>query len=565
MTINKKTLRQVLVVAFLSATVSPYSANAQGDNEAPQVDRADKVSLSVEKELSQQLDELSQSIIEKRKELQKLKSKSPKTGTNPDLDSEIDVTTQQLEVLNKSFEQLAVGYIDLEINSKDEPELTWQEELTLAIKPLLENLRGLTEEPRKKENLRQIIASQEATLSRSEKALLSIEKLIENNPSTNQKRILQSVQSKWQRIKENAESEKQLAVFQLESLSNSDSNWLVDLKKSTVAFFQDRGVTIALAVLVSIAIWAVLTGFHKLIDRVSSAKIKHQRRTTYRIVAYARRLLTVALIVIGILTVFFVRGDILLLIITLALLFAGALGLKSFLPQFVAESRLLLNIGSVREQEQVVIDGVPWRVATINIFSKLTNPYIQGVLRLPMSDIKEMVSRPVKEEKWFPSSIGDWVVDNDDNLYEVIRQTPVVVELQSAQGTNKLVPTPTYFSSGVVNLTKSKRIRITSTFGVGYELQKKCLTDVPLVLKEVVSEFLLAASLDTDRIDVRVEFANAGESSLDYIIIAHIDSIASKHYYRIKRVIQQACVEACNRNDWGIPFPQLTVHHLPAE
>jgi hypothetical protein len=314
-----------------------------------------------------------------------------------------------------------------------------------------------------------------------------------------------------------------------------------------------------------LAIWVVLAGLRKVFDRRGKSASKHANRTTYRVIAYAQKLLTAILIVVAVLMVFFVRGDILLLVITLALLFAGVLGLKNLLPRFIAESRLLLNIGAVREHEQVVIHGIPWRVASINVFSKFSNPEIQGTLRLPLFNLKELTSRPIIEEKWFPSSIGDWVLDSHNTLYEVIRQTPVVVELQSAQGTNMLVPTADYFSAGMVNLSKSKQIRITSHFGVGYELQDVALDEVPRTFKSFVQTHLENALLDTNQIDVRVEFEKAGESSLDYIIIALLGPKASRHFYRIKRTMQQACVAACNEKGWEIPFPQLTVHHAPAQ
>lgn len=545
------------VILFFSALSNTYS------QELEEVEvELDEVLKEIT--LTSKLDELADVLQEKSSELKTLKSKN-KSKSTPQLEREIAIATHQIETLNKSFEQLAIGSINLETsNSSAKPELTWQEELTLAIKPLLENLRGLTEGPRKLESLRQEMASQENIANKAQTALVSIEELLTQETSKNQQRQLKKIQGKWQRVKETAKREQQFALYQLESLTAAKSNWFTALKNSTIDFFQERGLTIALAILVSFFIWLVLAGFSKLLDKVGKPTSKYAHRTTYRIVAYAQRLLTIVLIVVGILTVFFIRGDILLLIITLTLLFAAALGLKSLVPQFLSESRLLLNIGAVREREQVIIDGVPWRVATINMFSKFTNPEIQGTLRLPLSNLKELTSRPVKEEKWFPSSIGDWVLDSNNTLYEVIKQTPVVVELQSAQGTNKLVPTSAYFAAEFVNLSKSRRIRITNSFGVGYELQSIALDEVPEVLQKSVTEHLQNASLGTDQIDVRVEFANAGESSLNYLVIAQLGPKASKHFYRIQRTIQQACVDACNQKGWGIPFPQLTVHHQPS-
>lgn len=552
-----------LTLGFAQVSMA-QSPTLSTDKNSEQISPDNKLN-NTKPELSAQLEELSLVVQKKTKDLNALKAREVKPENKAELENTITLASQQLDTLNKSFEQLAIGNINLDTINTKEPDLSWQEELTLAVKPLLENLRGLTEEPRKRESLRQLIALQKSTLAKAQKALNSIDELLINEPSESQKNQLKLIRTKWLLIKENSEREQQLALYQLESLSGDNSRWFVSLKKTIVTFVRERGATLALAILVSVSIWLLMSGLRKLLSLTGSRKTKHSNRTTYRIVAYAQRLLTAMLIIIGILTVFFVRGDILLLVISLALLFAAALGLKNFLPQFIAESRLLLNVGGVREHEQIIINDVPWRVASINLFSKFTNPEIQGTLRLPLSALKDLSSRPIKDEKWFPSSIGDWVLDGDNRLYEVIKQTPISVELQSAQGTNKLVPTAAYYSAGFVNLTKSKQIRITSRFGIAYELQNIALTVVPDVFKEAVSEHLSNASLDTNNIEVRVEFASAGESSLDYLIIAHIDSVASKYFYRIERVIQQACVDACNKQNWGIPFPQLTVHHLPVK
>jgi small-conductance mechanosensitive channel len=556
------TLTVVVLLSISDHSSAQENAVSKDEDVLEQVDQElDQVEESEQLRKAQELEELGLAIAEKAKTLKSLKAKIRKSVNNPELELEIAVIEQQLETLDKSFEQVAIGSINLDVLGIDSQPKTWQEELTLVIKPLLENLRSLTEQPRRKENLRQIITSQKDTANKAKQALESIDTLLAQTPSKTQTRLLEGVKSSWLRTKEDAERQQQLALYQLTSLDGGDGNWFTNLQESLLRFFRDRGLTLLIAIVASLSIWLVLAGLRKIFDRQGKKSAKQVNRTTYRVIAYAQRLLTILLIVIAILTVFFVRGDVLLLVISLALLFASALGLKNLLPQFVAESRLLLNIGAVREHELVVVDGVPWRVASINLFSKFVNPEIQGTLRLPLASLKGMVSRPVKSEKWFPTSIGDWVlVQDDERIYEITRQTPVLVELQSARGTSKLIPTADYFSAGLINVTHSKQIRITNSFGVDYSLQSIALDVVPETLQKYVQKYLEEARLDTKRIEVRVEFDKAGESSLDYLVIAVLGTSAAKYYYRIERTIQQACVAACNANDWAIPFPQMTIH-----
>jgi len=57
-----------------------------------------------------------------------------------------------------------------------------------------------------------------------------------------------------------------------------------------------------------------------------------------------------------------------------------------------------------------------------------------------------------------------------------------------------------------------------------------------------------------------VEFKSAGASSLDYRIYMILDGRVAEAFFKVERLIQQACVETCNREGWVIPFTQITIH-----
>ena len=57
-----------------------------------------------------------------------------------------------------------------------------------------------------------------------------------------------------------------------------------------------------------------------------------------------------------------------------------------------------------------------------------------------------------------------------------------------------------------------------------------------------------------------VEFKEAGANSLDYFIYLTMKGSAAGLYYKLGRFVQQTCVDVCNREGWGIPFAQLTIH-----
>ena len=510
--------------------------------------------------LRERLEELQKVINEKTQKLNKLKKDFTKQGDQPELDKAIQYTQRELEIAQNSFEEIVIGEVSLNVFKEDNGLLTWQEELALVIKPLLENLRGLTEKPRQKENLKAIIREQNDLVVSAQVAIDAINVADQDKHSAAVNQGLKKIKSKWQELENDAQRKKELAEIELAKLNGRDESLFAKLIVALKEFAQERGLTIAIAIVVIVLITWFFKTFTKLLEYRRKKNIRKNSRTVYRVLIYAQRLVMIVTILIGVLMVFFLRGDVLLMALMLIVIFTAAMGLKSFLPQFIEESRLLLNVGRVREQELVNYGGIPWRVASINLFSLLINPEIRGVLRLPLSDLKQLKSRQIKEEKWFPSSIGDWVLDENNQLYEVINQTPDAVELQSSQGTNKLVPSADYYSAGLVNLTKSPRIRITGVFGVDYSLQSISLSEVPEKLQKGLDAYLKALDLGTDDISCRVEFQTANSSSLDYIIIVLVNSIAACHYYLIERAIQQACVKVCNDQNWTIPFPQLTLN-----
>ena len=509
--------------------------------------------------LKERLEELQQVISEKRNELNRLKKDFTKQGERPELDKEIAEVTQELETAKKGFEEIVIGEVSLDIFEEDNESLTWQEELTIVVKPLLENLRNITEKPRQRETIKTTIDEQDDIIKAVQTALNAIEHANQDEHSETVTQELKKIKNKWLEFEKESKRKKELATLSLAKLNGKDEGWLVKLKLSLQEFAQERGLTLVIALLVVSLIIIFFKALTKLLEYHRKKNPRNTKRTAYRVLIYAQRLVMVAVILTSVLVVFFIRGDVLLLALMLVVIFAVIMGLKSFLPQFIEESRLLLNIGPVREQELVNYQGIPWRIASINVFSLLINPEIRGVLRLPLSSLKELTSRQINEEQWFPSSIGDWILDDTNRIYEVINQTPDAVELQSSQGTNKLIPTAQYYAAGLVNLTKSKNMRITITFGLDYALQAIALDIVPTKLQAGIQTYLESLDLGTKDISSRVELQTANSSSLDYLVIVLIDSSASRHYYRIERAIQQACVKVCNEENWGIPFPQLTI------
>ena len=87
--------------------------------------------------------------------------------------------------------------------------------------------------------------------------------------------------------------------------------------------------------------------------------------------------------------VFYLTNDLVLLGLTMLFVAGLRWGGVKFLPGYLEQVRLMLNLGPAKEKERMVMDGIPWKIDTLKFQCVLVNPALDGgVLRLP-------VGRPV--------------------------------------------------------------------------------------------------------------------------------------------------------------------------
>ncbi|MCB1639039.1 MAG: mechanosensitive ion channel family protein, partial [Thiothrix sp.] len=226
------------------------------------------------------------------------------------------------------------------------------------------------------------------------------------------------------------------------------------------------------------------------------------------------------------------------------------------------EVNLLLNLGSAREGERVIYNGVPYRIQSLNVFTTLTNPLLAGIQRLPLEQVGTLYSRPeLAEESWFPSQAGDALLLADRTLVTVEQQNVEQVILKTLGGSVIQYKTAAFLELNVENLSRNGTFVVATVFGLDYRYQQDILDHYPALIRAGVSEALEKAGFDATLYrDVNVEFRTANASSLDLQVWATFDSSLARSYRKLERLLQQACVRVCNQYDLNIPFPQLALH-----
>lgn len=502
--------------------------------------------------------------LAERENLQK-EIKRAQEGDKEALQGELEDLNAEIELLRKTFEQIAIGGIDLSVFGVKEEKFDWREELVQVVKPLIENIKSLTEKPMKIESLRRVIEDKTLAKRASEEALESIEQLQTATELKIVSNRLLELENDWRSRYEDLEREIQLAEFQLSSLEGKNIRWVEIVKRGFFDFVSGRGLTLLLVVIAAFAVWGLMRGLLWLIRKRSSESADRSSKVRYRAAAYGYRILTALLIAVAVMMVLYFRQDLLLLAIMVVIFIGAALALKTLLPQYIAEGRLLLNMGGVRERERVIYNGLPWEVSSINIRSRFVNPEIRGALRLPIRQMHDMISRPSIDEPWFPSSEGDWILMDEDSPNQVIRQAVDMVELRDVDSVSRLMPTAEYYNAAYPNVSRAEVFRIAIRFGIDYATQKIDPQEIESAFAEAIQKSFADSKFAEHVKDVRAEFHSAGDSSLNYLMLATFEPAAAQYYNSIKRRIQRACVVACNENDWGIPFPQLSVHMPSSE
>ena len=369
---------------------------------------------------------------------------------------------------------------------------------------------------------------------------------------------LANVAVSWQERSEDIERSLEISRVELGNLEQEKIELLGTISHVLNDFFWGRGLTLLLALGTGFVLWFAMRTLRRLVKSWRHPAQHPDHAAKIRLLLYGYHLLTILLVSMAVLSVFYIRGDLLLLTLTIIALVMLALGAWRFLPRYVQEARLLLNIAAAREGERVIYNGLPFRIASLNLYSELRNPELEGAIRLPLSALTQLTSRPRTDETWFPCRAGDYVLLPDGSFGHVLQQTVELVRLKVV-GSIVQFGTAEFLQLNVRNLSR-EGFGVIVVFGIDYQHQEISLNRVPERFMTGLKTAFKQADYGDDLKDLLVEFKEAGTNSLDYLIYATMEGNVAASYFTIARLIQQTCVDICNHEGWIIPFAQVTIH-----
>lgn len=566
--LNKRNLLRALVTVFALLLVAPM-ATAQTSTPGVVVQETasetTSTSESDHKQTVRKLKTIKAALEERREQVRSLLEQletADELGKNT-IREQISELQQRIRELMESFEKTAVDGISLRsFEDAGDPEFDWRKELVQIAQPVLDSLKDATEKPRKIAELRTSIDLYQQQLKAASKAIDSLALLEQYEMPPTVTEGLDDVATSWRQRHDEIRHALDASRDELRFLETEKSRVFETMGATVYEFILGRGLTLLIALVAGVLLWYVMRMLRRLANIRHRSSPDSARAARTRLLLYSYHLMTVVLVTLTILSVFYVRGDVLLLSLAIIALIMLALSVWRFLPGYIQEVRLLLNAGAVREGERLIFNGLPFRVASLSLYSELRNPDLEGVVRLPLAALAQLTSRPDIGEAWFPCRAGDYLLLPNGDFAQVLAQTVELVRLKVV-GSIVQFAAADFLQLNPRNLSR-EGFGVIIVFGIDYQHQDIALDSVPQRFRAALDEAFDSAGLREDLKNLVVEFKAAGSSSLDYLIFATLDGNSAASYFAIGRLIQQTCVEVCDREGWIIPFPQLTVHQAEA-
>ncbi|MBF0369928.1 MAG: hypothetical protein HQL52_10765 [Magnetococcales bacterium] len=494
-------------------------------------------------------------LAEKSKELKSATIDADKSR----LKGEIDKLNQSIKEQEHAFEMIVTGGVALaKVEGAEEKKFDWQKDLLEILQPIMSEMRELTKDKRRLENLKNRILFHTNQIKTINESIAHIDTIDPENLGEAARERYFLIQKKWHENLQENQHLMEVAQLQMDGLIKAQEAQVRSASESLKLFIHGRGTTLGLALLASLSIFLLMRGLSRLLGRLFSGR---KRSYLQRLFSLIYQIATGLFAIAAIFAVFHHRSDRALQAITILLLVGVLWVLKNSIPKYISELRLLLNVGLVREGERILYQGLPWRVENVHFFATLVNPAVTGgEVRVPLAVLTDMHSRkPHPDEPWFPCGLGD-VVELSDGTFGRVEVVSLEGVVLLGKGDTRisysladfLATTPKNLSSG---------FRVSTIFGIGYDHQQRACEELPALFEKEIGLRLQKSPYGPHLKQLLCQLNEAAASSINFRINADFDGEFAWRRGRIYRAIQRYCVEICNEHQLEIPFNQLTVHY----
>ncbi|MCI5209267.1 MAG: hypothetical protein D3910_10840, partial [Candidatus Electrothrix sp. ATG2] len=498
------------------------------------------------------LDEVSKAIKQTELELQGTQNE----GDKKTLTSQIEKLAERKKALETDFTINVTGMNPAELDSAETKEVKMEDELRKIFSPLVVSLKAITETSRKIEDLRSVIAYCEQHLPKMRYGLEEINSLLSEVKNRKVKKNLLQEKAFWEQREKELATKLEIANQQVVELQNKKYTPVDMLSNFFQAVFSKRGINILFAFVVFFTMYFVRR-FFIFINPFERIPTLNFLSGTINVTLY---LLTFIIAFLSTIIYLYMVGEIISLLLVLMLLFVIGLAMKETLPRFIGEIRLLLGYGPVRRGEKVIYNSIPWQITSIGLYSELKNPLLAGAnLRLPIHDLSNMRSRPYdKDEPWFPTRKGDWVILADGTYGQVEVQSPDLVQIKEGGAYKNYTPSdflrqhPSNLSMNLFTVDKMLHLDIRHS--------EVAITKASNIIKSLLKKAVEQQTFGKHLKNLVIELHDIESASLKIGTRISFSGKAASKYREIGWLVQQVALNACNKNGWQIASQQITMH-----
>lgn len=554
----------LMAVFCLWASTFAHAQQEEAAELAAQEER--QVEIDAQQQMVNSLLSLSETLVSRKQQLTELDKELARTKKDADklpLETQIEALSKEIIQVEQEIDLVVLGLQSRQYkkdSAKKEP-VDIRKEIAKVFEPIILSLERATEPARRMEELRQLSGQAANRIEIAQATMDSINGFRDakaNYPKDVKERLDQHHELWENRLQEAKDLDVALAE-QLAATRRAQGNSLKQFSQDFGSFILNRGASLLMALGFGI-------GFILICQAIRSGLSYLYRRYNNGVLSAPMRIFSMAMTVIGIIggfiiaiTIFNIRQDWLMLAMSLLMALAISWTFVRSLPALAEQTRVLMNLGAVREGERTIIEGLPYKIERLSLYSKLVNPALKGgELVYPVRELIGMHSRPITSgEAWFPTEVGDWLVRGGKH-YQVMNQTPEHVILKRPGGAEDFVPAREFMDTLFETITGGYRAAY--SFGLAYKHLDEARETIPEKVNASVRA-LIADKLGEDAlVAVDTRFVTLDDSALVFDVLADLGPGYGREWKRMQKYLNRAVVNVCLENGWDIPFPQLVVH-----
>jgi hypothetical protein len=456
--------------------------------------------------------------------------------------------------------------INLGHDRRKKQKTTFSDDIKQILDPALNTFKRISEKPRQIQELSEEMESLQERYANAQEAKVKLDLFLKENTNKSLKwKLKESIKTTEELIKSLKVKLEDLQ-YKIVKIEENEESIVTTFSAIIFEFIKTKGKNLILSLIVFLTFfWLFKIGQAKFIDIVLFRVSRSNSKEVYNWIIRPTRVIynvltTFVSFFLSILTLYVLNDWVLvtLILITFAALIWSS---KQYLPIFLEQSKIVLNLGSVREGERVIYNGLPWKIDSLGYYCKLSNPFLSGgSLRVNTKELINSHSRRADEnEPWFPTREGDWVLIGE-SYGQVTLQSPEQVVLKLAGGETRYYPAKEYYQITPQNY--SLGFAIDFVIGLDYNLQQNLFEEVIPKFRENIQKVLFQKhpELQGKVLDTQIDFLRANASSLDLKFFMKCSGDVAHMKLSLERSFQAECVKVCNENNYTIPFNQLTVH-----